>query len=249
MTLAQTILLETLGLADALWFPIRDPFCDYWAATWVLRKRYAEQGLPYRGGGSKDHERALTESVSSGWLTRRRAQRKTIGARLTRAGLVEGWRLLGMGPGTDVVIHSEVLRHGPPGAWIPETAFNHGRGWGDSHAQELRIIDFANLQALTSGLVQSNCLMKGGVCYRSTLALLPSLTAEELDADDPEADPEALNVYDTAFSGGLYWLNTQTNATADARGEIGELYLPPFALLGWQAARDASAAALREDIA
>src|SRR5205814_2231851 len=109
MTLTDQILVEALAFANALWLPLRDPSADYWPATWVSRWRYAERGLPWRGRGDKEHERALGRAVDSGWLVRRRAARKTVGAKLTRLGLQEGWRLLGMGPGVDVMILEEVL--------------------------------------------------------------------------------------------------------------------------------------------
>ena len=90
-----------------------NPMTEYWPATWVLRRNYPERGLPWRAGGSKEHERALTEVVKVGWLVRRRANRKTTGVRLTPSGLVEAWRLVGIDPDDAFVVTEEVDRLGP----------------------------------------------------------------------------------------------------------------------------------------
>jgi hypothetical protein len=238
MTCAQGILIDALGMADALWLPMRDPFAESWAAVWTLRRRYGTQGLPYRGGGSKESERALTACVNGGLVVRRRAARKTTGLRLTRKGLESAWSLTGDHPAGDVIVLDRCLELAPAGTWIPEVAFNGGRGWGDGHARELMRIEHAHLNALTAGLVESNCLMHGQVCYR-VVAERPEGADEAIERDWPEADPEALEAYGRAFREALTWLGAQTNVSVGARGEIGELYLAPHQLLPYEAAERA----------
>ena len=225
MTLAQSILLDSLALADAVWWPIRTPGAPSWAAVWALRDRYRTQGVAYRGGGSKEHERALAEAVETGWLSRRRAARKTIGVRLTRDGLVEGWRLLGLGPFSDLVVAMELDRHSPPGAWVPEICLSDGLGWGDGREEELKIVERVNLPALTSGLVESNSTVRGHVAYRTTRAGRPAAPAGELDQPDPESEPAAWEHYSRALRESLMWLDSQTAESVNARGEIGQIPL------------------------
>ena len=234
MDLNGQILVESLALAEALWWPVRDPAASWWSAVWTLRWRYPERGMPWRGAGDKATERALTECIRAGWVVRRRAASKTIGALLTDSGLIEARKLIGCHPRADTVVRDEVLRHGPAGTWIPEIAFNDNRGWGDQNAAELKVIDATNVPALVAGLVESNCLLRGQVCYRTTGKARPDVPPETLAAAAPEADPEALAAYHRALREGFAWLAAQTNATVGARGEIGALYLPTMALVSYR---------------
>src|SRR5262245_22389318 len=98
MTSADAIILESLAYAAALHEPLRDCRTPFWAATYVLRRRFAREGGPYRGSGAKKSERTLRELVREGVLTRRRASQKTIGVKLTPAGLDRAWRMVGTWP-------------------------------------------------------------------------------------------------------------------------------------------------------
>src|SRR4051794_7530420 len=120
MTLTHTILIESLAAAAALHEPLRDPEAKYWAATWVLRRHFGEVGLPYRGRGDREHERALARAVGAGLVIRSRGVRKTLGVRLTRAGLARAWELVGVGADDALVVAREVARRGPGGRWVAE---------------------------------------------------------------------------------------------------------------------------------
>ena len=238
MTLVQEILVESLAFADALHEPIREPMASHWPATWVLRWRYPRCGLPWRGGGDKRHERALTEAVKGGWLVRRRASRKTIGVRLTTSGLAEAWRLIGVHPHTALIVTRECARLGPDRRWVAEIHFNRGKGWGDEHASSLKEIQAFHRHARTSGYIDSNCDSHGRVGYRCMeigRSALAEAARQNGHADPgeevPEPDPETLELYDRSYMESINWLNSQTNVSVGARGEIGQIPLPTSAWL------------------
>lgn len=238
MTSACQILVESLAFADALFEPIRDPMVEYWAAVWVLRWRYAERGLPYRGGGSKDSERALTELVKAGLVVRRRAVQKTIGIRLTPSGLAEAWRLIGVGPDDALVVTREVHRLGSGRRWVPEVRFNQGRGWGDGHQADLKSVCRFHLPALTAGWIESQCDSFGRVGFRTTRGGLDAMVEAETSFSSdvnaghsrpPEAAPDVVELYVGSYAESIAWLNAQTDVSVDSRGEIGNLPLPTSA--------------------
>src|SRR4051812_6979423 len=74
MTPVQHLLVTLLAQTDALHEPYRDCHSPVWSATWQVRWAYPTQGIPYRGSGSKDAERDLTEAVVQGLILRRRGR-------------------------------------------------------------------------------------------------------------------------------------------------------------------------------
>jgi hypothetical protein len=235
MTFAQQILVECLASADALHEPIRNPHIDSWAATWVLRKRYPRQGLPWRAGGDKERERNLTELVQDGFVKRRRAQRKTIAVMLTFSGLAEAWRLIGVGPDDAHGVLREVNRLGPNRRWVAEIKFSGGYGWGDDRQQVLKLVQTSHAPALTAQWVESSCDTHGRVGYRVTALGLDVLVKSALSpsgngradhvAEPPEPNDDAIKAYAAAYAEMIVWLDAQTNILVDARGEIGAIPL------------------------
>jgi hypothetical protein len=211
-----------------------------WAAVWAVRWAYRRKGLPWRAGGEKEAERGLTALVGAGLLQRRRAARKTTGVKVTPAGFIEGWLLIGVSPDAALELTRRVHRLGAGGRWVRETSFTGGRGWGDNDSQALKEAVVLMRPALTRQWVESNCDMYNRVGYRVTeagSAALAGPVAASLDgngqhgADPPEPDVEALEVYHVAYGEMIAWLDAQTAPSVEARGEIGAI---PLSTAEWE---------------
>jgi hypothetical protein len=231
MTLVKEILVESLAFTDALFSPTRRPMAEHWAAVWVLRWRFGRDGLPWRGGGDKEHERALTEAVRAGWIVRRRASRKTIGVRLTPTGMQEGWRLIGIRGDAAARALEEVNRWGRGRQWVAEIAFTRGnKGWGDGHSAELLALEYRFLPALTVQWIESNSDVAGRLGYRVTEAGKEALSTRQAPANGraagkKPADPAAVHAYDKTYMESVSWLHSQTNVSVGCPGEIGPIPL------------------------
>jgi hypothetical protein len=230
--LPEQILIKQLALVDALFEPLRDPSAKYWAPVHVLRRRYHEGGLPWRAGGSKDHQLALDEMVKCGLIARRKGTggAKTVAVRLTDSGFVASWAFLGVEANTPLVVLGEVIRLGGSKHWVPETSFNDGRGWGDGCEGELRLVATFHRPALAVGWIESHVDTQRHVGYRATPRGLkvhrnpPALFAEA--AGPPEEPDEAtLQAYIQAYQEALGWLNAQTDVSVGERSEIGPIPL------------------------
>src|SRR5690606_12009516 len=102
----------------------------------------------------------------------------------------------------------EFERHAPQGTWIPEIAFTGGVGWGDGRKDELKRIQTRHRPAMVAGLVESNVLTTGGLCYR----LLPGKARPETpegfgEIEPPEPDPEAIELYNRVYPETIAWLD------------------------------------------
>jgi hypothetical protein len=212
---------------------------DHWAAIWVLRWRFSSEGLPWRGGGDKAHERALTEAARAGWLVRRRASRKTIGVLLTPAGMSEGWRLVGIPGDAAARALQDVNRLGRGHQWVPEISFTRGnRGWGDAHGAELRALAIRFSPGLTLGWIESNCDTAGRVGYRvsdigKTILAKGHAPANGKATRKPPPDPAALRCYERSYLESISWLNAQTRKSVGRPGEIGPCPLNTEVWAGW----------------
>jgi len=232
---SDKILVQALAFASALHEPLRDVRAPFWASTWRLRDVYRRSGSPYRGSAGMESSRALSELARDGLVVRRRGQRKTVGIKLTEAGLDATWRLVGRNPADALMVAGEVDRLGLGGRWVRETAFNHGRGWGDGFSAELKIVQAFHSPALVAGWMESNCDMLGRVGYRTTQAGREALVEDEgihdSGSEPPEPDREVLDLFDQHYRESLNWLSSQDAASVGARGSIGNLPLPPTAWL------------------
>lgn len=241
MTPVDELTVVLYGQASALYEPYRWPHKPCWAATHILRAGYAAAGMPYRASGDKNSERDLTLAVALGLVVRRRGRSKTVGARLTAAGVREAWRLLGIPADDALAVAHEVHRLAPEeGRWVAEIEFNGGRGWGDSHSAELKEIGALHLPALVVGWVESNCDPAGRVGYRVTpagreavaAAEAPGGVAEGPDAAAPEPEPGALDLYLSTRGEALRWLDSLKPGAVGDSPELGALPLPPGAFTG-----------------
>jgi hypothetical protein len=221
------MLIECLAFVHALFEPIRDPFAPSWAAIFRLRERYPLEGLPWRGGGEKEVERTLSGLVKGGLIVRHRAVRKTVGARLTEAGLAQAWKLLGIPADQASTVLREVNQLAPKGRWLAETRLNRGRGWGDGHQQELKMVVAFNLPALVMGWIESLSDVRGRVGYKVTAEGLRTLRAArgkgsgKKEAPVPDPRPEVMKLYIATYRESLSWLDSRDEIAVDERGEIG----------------------------
>lgn len=239
MTPVEQLLVRLVAESDALHEPIRDSAAPSWSATHQLRAGYESRGLPWRAGGSKEVERDLTALVVAGFAVRRRGRSKTIGVRLTRAGLWAARRLVGETEGEALGFAREIARNAPAGRWVPETAFNGGRGWGDGRGAELKQVAAAALGALSAGWAESNADVCGRVGYRLLPAGVEALEAAgaEGEAEDaPEPAAGALEVYGQAYRETLFWLDSLTPGQVGDANELGRLPLPTSAWATGEAA-------------
>ncbi len=237
MTLKDAVVITALSQVDALFEPIRDWRADFWVATHHLRANYSRHGLGYRGSGLKESERALRSLAKSRLIARRRGANKTVAIVLLEAGFREGWRLTGVGQDQAIVVLTEAARLRPAGQWVPETAFNEGRGWGDGdHSAELKNIQRFHTPALSLRWLESQADFYGRVGYRVTPRGLEVLRKdasegehEELPAVEPER--EAVDLYLRVYADSIHWLDAQTNILVGRRGETGPAFLPLTAWL------------------
>jgi hypothetical protein len=240
MTFVQQILVQCLAQVDALWEPLRVPMAESWAAVWVVRWDYRKKGLPWRAGGEKEAERGLTALVGAGLLQRRRAARKTTGVKVTPRGFCEGWRLVGVAPDAALELTRRVHQLGAGGRWVRETSFTGGMGWGDGNVEALKHAVVLMRPALARRWVESHCDLYNRVGYRVTGAGLAALAAPveaseggngRHGADPPAPDDAAFDVYNDAYKDMIMWLDSQTNVSVGARGEIGPA---PLSTAEWE---------------
>jgi hypothetical protein len=94
--------------------------------------------------------------------------------------------------------------------------------------------------ALARQWVESNCDLYNRVGYRVTGAGLAALAGPvaapeggngQHGADSPAPDDAAFDVYSDAYKDMILWLDSQTNVSVDARGEIGEI---PLSTAEWE---------------
>ena len=208
----DVLLIACLAQVDALFWPLRDPRHPAWPAIWATRWAYPHRGLPWRGGGSKEAERALASAARQGLIARQRGRAKTVGVALTRPGLERAWQRIGLRRDSDTVVARYIESMAVAGTWIPETTFDVDRN----------VTAGAHLPALVTGLVESNCTVHGHVAYRLTSK--PPV-APVCSDPWPDPDPTALALYETAF---VEALTQRQSLHSDAGGtmrEIGEIPL------------------------
>jgi hypothetical protein len=226
MTNEDGILIDSLAGKTALFEPMRDFSARYWPAVWSLRERYNTRGLPWHGSGDKAAERALAALVRRRLVLQRRAL-KTVAIRLSTEGVTEAFRLLGIGRADALAAAREVAGCGPVDSWIPETALNNGRGWGDGHHAELKTVWNRLAPATALGWLESHTDTQGHVGYRVTKSGLAEIARPTSEADQTdEPAPEALDHFEVAYGRWIAWFNGLDAAAVGARGDIGAIPLP-----------------------
>jgi hypothetical protein len=228
MTPVEQLIVGLLAQADSVFEPLRDPKSSTWAATHVLRSGYAARGLPWRGGGSKEAQRDLAEAAAIDLVVRRKGRSRTVGVKLTRAGLDRAWRLVGVDPADALAVVREVDRLAPLGIWVRETRFSNGMGWGDGNEAELAEVARFHRPALAAGWIESNSDARRHVAYRTTKAGRAALAAPA-EATGPEPDApskEAGDIYARVYAETIMWLDSITpESVGAAKLELGELPL------------------------
>lgn len=225
-------LIQVLGWTDALFWPAREYKVRSWAHIHRARWRYHTQGVPWRSQAKGDNaiEQARSRAIKSlsqhGMLTLVRAKGK--GTRVSHVRLTdEGEQAAGALLGTDreygAIVFCQEARRLTQGEriWIPEIAFNEGRGWGDGHNQELAVIARTADSALMRGLAVSNCDTTGHVGYCLTEAgMACDDEREETIYDEP--DRALLELYEESFEEAI----AEWRAKDERLQEIGEIPFP-----------------------
>lgn len=237
MKIENSVLVGILAATDAIWLPLRDWTAPRPANTYAARRSFAAGGVPWASAetteaGRKRSQRCLEELVAAGLVVGRKPKRaKTLSVRLSDAADHAARRLCGLadeegGVATlrEVGGRSERRAELLTDVWVPETALNDGRGWGDHHQEELATVEQMALPALVRGWLDSRADSEGRVYYAVTARGWKLIDANR-EAQEPHSEdgsPAALDLYQDRIAAALARLGT----AEPPRGDIGEIPLP-----------------------
>jgi DNA-binding PadR family transcriptional regulator len=238
LTLEGQLLLEILGWSDALFWPTSDLRAPWQPHVTVAKRKYPLQGVPWRSTARGDNKleqargRALRRLQQHKLVQIIRARGKATRishVKLTDAGEQEAGRLLNDDRAYSAQLFCEEARRLTEGQrlWIPEIAFNEGKGWPDASGaefdhDEMAVIARTAASALMRGLVVAECSGRGRIYY--------SLTDEGMKCPPPAPEPEFHDeddrelwaIYEAAFDDALTEWHAKEGYSQDI-GSIGIL--------------------------
>lgn len=190
------LLVRTLAAVDALFWPMRE--ADWRArvggALYTAQRDFFNRGgvrVPIGGSAAqrKRGERLVNRLEEAGYLIVSRQRQSRFLALTDHA--EDKLRVMLGHPGLASSFAAAWTLEGR--GFVPEIAFNGGRGWGDGCSQELLRVELLMLPSLLRGYVESNSTTRGHVCYRWLAS--PPTGWPEVTGDHSKVHPELVDLY------------------------------------------------------